>query len=163
MNKNKFLNILFFSLNGANLIFIGLNLIFNFLNLYYVLALFLFLNSIYLLGKFIAYYSDSSLFFAAMFLFSGFFLIIAEKFSLNFIELSNLIFLAFIIACLFIFIFYNSIYFLYTFLSNFLIFFPIVFYTFRLIDLKLFFIFVSCCVIINVILYLLLIKSVKRT
>lgn len=163
MNKNRFLNLLFFILNGANLIFIVLNFIYGFLNLYYVLALFLFLNSIYLFLKFVAYYSDSSLFFGVMFFFCGVLLLLTPKFDLSFMQLSSLILLSFTLACLFIAIFFNSIYFLYTFISNFLIFFPINFYSFHLIDLNLLFIFVSSCVIINVILYLLLIKSVRRT
>mgnify|MGYP004677353385 CR=1 FL=1 len=162
MNKNKFLNILFFSLNGANIIFVGLNFIYKFLDLYYVLALFLFLNSIYLLAKYIAYASDSSLFFGIMFLFGGFFLFLKTFLGLSFLELGALLLLDFSVACLFIFIFFKSIYFCYLFLSNFLIFFPIFFYSFNIIELKLFFIFVSVCVIINVILYLVLIKSVKR-
>lgn len=162
MNKNKFLNILFFSLNSAFAIFMVFNFVFDFIDLYVLLALFLFLNSVYLLAKFVAYRSDSGLFFGIMSLFSAIFLVISSHFALNFLKLSNLLFLAFIISCLFIFIFFNSVYFLYVFLSNFLIFFPIIFYSFNIIDLKLLFIFVGICVIINVFLYFVLIKSVKR-
>ena len=162
MNKNKFLNILFFSLNCAILIIIIFNFIYNFISLYYVLALFLFLNCVYLFGKFMAYNSDSGLFFGTMMLFCSIFLTISEKYGLNFMQLSALIFLSFIFACFFVYYFFNSIYFFYTFLSNFLMFFPIIFYSFHVIELNLLFIFILCCVIINLILYFVIIKSVKR-
>lgn len=163
MNKNKFLNILFFSLNSAIIIFAGLNFYFKVLDLQTVMALFLFLNSICFIFKFVAYSSDSSLFFGILFLLNSICLFIKVFYNLNFFEFGALCVLSFSIACLFIFIFFKSIYFCYLFLSNFLIFFPIFFYSFNIIHLKLFFIFITVCVIINVILYLVLIKSVKRT
>ncbi len=162
MNKNRFLNILFFSLNGAFAIFLVLNFIFNFLKLEYLLALFFILNSIYLFFKFILYYSDSGLFFGSFNFLNGIFVIITTHFNLGLLKLFSFIFLSFVCSCFFIFCFFKSSYFFYAFFSGFLIFFPIIFYSFNVIDLKNFFIFISSCVIINLFLYFILIKSVKR-
>ena len=161
MNKNRLLNLIFFVFNISYIIFLVFNFIFNLLDLYILLSIFLFLNSIYLLIKFYAYNSDSSLFLASFLLFNSIFVLIAYFYNLSLLKLGSLIFLSSIFGFLFLALRFKSVTWLFTFLSNILIFFPIFFITFEIIDLKLFFIFLTCCVIINVALFLILFKRDK--
>ena len=161
MNKNQFLNLIFYCFNISYIIFLIFNFIFNLLDLYIALSIFLFINAVYLFFKFIAYNSDSSLFLASFLLFNSLFLLIGFYYNLSFIKLSNFIFLSAIFSFLFLAIRFKSLLWLFNFFSNFLIFFPITFLSFGLIDLKMFFIFLLSCVIIILTLYLILFKKEK--
>lgn len=161
MNKNKVINILFISITVIFNIILILNNFLKFTSLENILAIFLFLISIYLLAKFIAYYSDSSLFLGIFFLFSSFFIFISNIYNLNIYSTLSFIYLSFLFAFLFLYIYFKSLSCFKIFISGLLIFFPILFYIFNIISLINFFIFIIACVII-ILLFLLLFNSKKE-
>lgn len=158
MNKNKTYELIFFISNAILLISIVINLIVKFLDFTTLLAVFFFVNGLVLFIKFIFYSSDSSLYLSIFFLFSGIFLLLYSVYELSNIKLLTLLYLSNIIASFFVYINFKSKIFLYLFLSGFLLFFPIFFYTFNIIVLNIFFIFLVLCVIINLIMYFIFFK-----
>lgn len=148
MNKNKLVNLIFIIVTILfNIIFL-LNNFLKFTSLDYIMAIFLFLISLYLFAKFIAYYSDSSIFLGTTFLFSSFFIFLSRFYNLNILATLNFIYLSILIGFLMLFIYFKSSQCLSIFINGLLLFFPILFYIFNIITLNNFFIFILICVII---------------
>jgi len=127
MNKNKLVNLLFIIITTIINVVLILNNFIHFTSLDYILAIFLFLIAVYLLIKFIVYYSDSSLFLGTFCLFVSFSVFLYSFFNFSILLLINLIFFDILISFLMLFFYFNSKVSLKIFLCGLLIFFPILF------------------------------------
>ena len=74
----------------------------------------------------------------------------------------TLSFLANVMGLLALAIYFTNPKYIFSFISNFLIFFPIFFYTFKIINLRMFFLYLILCVIILIILYFIMFKTKKE-
>lgn len=157
MNKNQKLNLLFYILLGCYFLVIAFNLFFNFIGFDKLFCIICLTFSIYLFCKFGAYNSDSSLFLGTFLIFVAVFYYIAIISNFNLFQILTLIFLSFVLSIFVLFIQYKSTKCLFVFLCGLLLFFPIIFFSFNIINLNFFFIFLFSCVIIDVTLYFLFI------
>lgn len=157
MNKNQKLNLLFYIFLGCYFLVIAFNLFFNFISFDKLFCIICLTLPIYLFAKFSAYNSDSSLFLGTNLVFVGVFYYISIISNFNLIQTLSFIFLSFILSIFVLFVQYKSIKCLYVFLCGLLLFFPIIFFSFNVINLIFFFIFLFSCVIINIVLYFLFI------
>lgn len=157
MNKNQKINLLFYILLGCYFLVIAFNLFFNFISFDKLFCIICLSFSIYLFFKFSAYNSDSSLFLGTFLIFTGIFYYISIISNFNLFQTLTLIFLAFILSIFILFVQYKSLKCLYVFLCGLLLFFPIIFFSFNVISLNFFFIFLFSCVIMDVTLYFLFI------
>jgi len=139
MNKNQKLNLFLYILLGCYFLIITFNLFFNFISydkLFCVICLTL---AIYLFCKFEAYNSDSSLFLGTFLIFAGTFYYISIISEFSAFQTLCLIFLAFVLSVFILFLQYKSVKCLFLFLCGLLLFFPIIFFSFNIINLNLFF------------------------
>lgn len=159
MNKNKKLNLLFYILTILYVILIVVNLIFNLISTNILFCIGCAIFSIYLFCKFLAYLSDSSLFLSTLLFFIGFFYYFSFTNNFNTFQTLSFIYLAFVLGFLSLFVYFKSSTFLFIFINCFLPFFPIILFSFNLINWLYFFIFLISCVIINMFLYFLYFKT----
>ena len=153
MNKNQKLNLFLYILLGCYFLVIAFNIFFNFISYDKLFCIICLTLAIYLFCKFQAYNSDSSLFLGTFLIFAGVFYYIAIISEFSLFQTFCFIFLAFVLSVFILFLQYKSIKSLYLFLCGLLLFFPIIFFCFNIININLFFIFFICCVIMSIVLY----------
>lgn len=157
MNKNQKLNLVLYILLGCYSVLVTTNIFLKFISVSLMFSVGCFVLGLYLFLKFIAYNSDSSLYLSSSLFFIGFVIYFSAISDFNIFQTLTLIYLCFVLGLFVLFIQYKSSNCLLLFISGLLLFFPIIFFAFNIINLLYFFIFLICCAIINSVVFFLFI------